>query len=32
MKAEGIINGKVVTDHIRWPVGRKRRLILKVDD
>jgi beta-galactosidase len=32
MKAEGIINGKVVTDHKRWPVGRKRRLILKVDD
>jgi beta-galactosidase len=32
MKAEGIINGKVVTEHTRWPVGRKRRLILKVDD
>lgn len=32
IKAEGIINGKVVTEHLRWPVGRKRRLILKVDD
>jgi len=32
MKAEGIIDGKVVTEHIRWPVGRKRRLVLKVDD
>ena len=32
MKAEGLINGEVVSEHIRWPVGRKRRLILKVDD
>ena len=32
MKAEGIINGAVVTEHKRWPVGRKRRLVIKVDD
>jgi len=32
IRAEGIINGEVVTDHQRWPVGRKRRLVLKVDD
>ena len=32
MKAEGLINGEVVSEHIRWPVGRKRKLILKVDD
>ena len=32
MKAEGIINGEVVTEHKRWPVGRKRRLVIKVDD
>ncbi len=32
MKAEGIIDGKVVAEHKRWPVGRKRRLILKIDD
>ena len=32
MKAEGIIDNEVVTEHIRWPVGRKRRLELKVDD
>jgi len=32
MKAEGIINGAVVTEHKRWPVGRKRRLMIKVDD
>lgn len=32
IKAEGIIDGKIVTEHQRWPVGRKRRLILKVDD
>ncbi len=31
-KAEGMIDGKVVTQHQRWPVGRKRRLLLKVDD
>ena len=32
IKAEGIINGKVVTEHKRWPVGRKRKLLLKIDD
>jgi beta-galactosidase len=32
MIAEGLIGGKVVTEHIKWPAGRKRRLILKVDD
>ena len=32
VKAEGLIDGKVVTEHLIWPVGRKRRLILKVDD
>ncbi|WP_281613082.1 sugar-binding domain-containing protein [Flammeovirga sp. SubArs3] len=32
MKAEGIIDGEVVTEHSRWPAGRKRRLLLKVDD
>jgi beta-galactosidase len=32
MTAEGLIDGQVVTEHTRWPVGRKRRLILKVDD
>ena len=32
IKAEGLIDGKVVCEHTRWPVGRKRRLILKVDD
>ena len=32
IKAEGLIDGKVVAEHKRWPVGRKRRLILKVDD
>lgn len=32
MKAEGLIGGEVVTEHKRWPVGRKRRLVLKVDD
>ena len=32
LKAEGIINDKVVTEHKRWPVGRKRRLILKIDN
>ena len=32
MKAEGIINGAIVTEHKRWPVGRKRRLMIKVDD
>jgi beta-galactosidase len=31
IKAEGMIQGKVVTAHQRWPVGRKRRLVLKVD-
>ena len=32
MKVEGIINGVVVAEHKRWPVGRKRRLVIKVDD
>ncbi|CAI8258848.1 MAG: Beta-galactosidase [Opitutia bacterium UBA7350] len=32
MHAEGLIDGKVVAEHRRWPVGRKRRLVLKVDD
>ena len=32
MKVEGIINGAVVAEHKRWPVGRKRRLVIKVDD
>ena len=32
MKAEGMIGGDVVAEHKRWPVGRKRRLVLKVDD
>ena len=32
VKAEGLIDGKVVTEHLIWPVGRKRRLVLKVDD
>ena len=32
VKAEGMINGEVVAEHRRWPVGRKRRLVLKVDD
>jgi beta-galactosidase len=32
MKAEGFINGEVVAEHVRWPVGRKRRIILRVDD
>jgi beta-galactosidase len=32
MKAEGLIDGQVVAEHQRWPVGRKRRLVLKVDD
>jgi beta-galactosidase len=32
VKAEGIIGNKIVAEHQRWPVGRKRRLILKVDD
>ena len=32
MKAEGMIGGNVVAEHTRWPVGRKRRLVLKVDD
>ena len=32
IKAEGLIDGKVVAEHRRWPVGRKRRLLLKVDD
>jgi beta-galactosidase len=32
MKAEGLINGEVVTEQVRWPVGRKRRIILRVDD
>ena len=32
MKAEGMIGGEVVTDHTRWPAGRKRRLVLNVDD
>ncbi|VGO11994.1 Beta-galactosidase [Pontiella desulfatans] len=32
MKAEGLIDGKIAAEHIRWPVGRKRRLVLKVDD
>lgn len=32
MKAEGLIDGKVVSTQMRWPVGRKRRLMLKVDD
>ena len=32
IKAEGMIDGEVVAEHKRWPVGRKRRLVLKVDD
>ena len=32
MKAEGLINGEVVAEQVRWPVGRKRRLVLSVDD
>ena len=32
MKAEGMIGGEVVAEHTRWPVGRRRRLVLKVDD
>lgn len=32
MMAEGMIGGEVVAGHKRWPVGRKRRLVLKVDD
>jgi beta-galactosidase len=32
MKAEGLMDGKVAAEHRRWPVGRKRRLVLKVDD
>lgn len=32
MHAEGLINGEVVAEHERRPVGRKRRLVLKVDD
>ncbi len=32
MKAEGLIGGKVVAEHNRWPVGRRRSLVLKVDD
>jgi beta-galactosidase len=32
IQAEGLINGQVVAKHQRWPVGRKRRLVLKVDD
>jgi beta-galactosidase len=32
VKAEGLIDGNVVTDHLIWPVGRKRRLVLKLDD
>ena len=32
IKAKGLIDGKVVTEHQRWPVGRKRRLVLKIDD
>ena len=32
MKAEGLISGEVVAEHVRWPVGRKRRLVLSVDD
>ena len=31
MKAEGLIGGEIVSEHMRWPVGRKRRLVLKVD-
>ncbi|RZO88076.1 MAG: glycoside hydrolase family 2 protein [Kiritimatiellaceae bacterium] len=31
MKAEGLIGGEIVSEHTRWPVGRKRRLVLKVD-
>ena len=31
-KGLGLIDGKVVTEHLIWPVGRKRRLVLKVDD
>ena len=25
VKAEGLINGKVVTEHLIWPAGRKRK-------
>ena len=32
MKAEGLISGEVVAEHVRWPVGRKRSLVLSVDD
>ena len=32
IQAEGLINGQVAAKHQRWPVGRKRRLVLKVDD
>ena len=30
--AEGLIDNKVVATHTRWPVGRKNKIILKVDD
>ena len=30
--AEGLIDNKVVATHTRWPVGRKNKLLLKVDD
>ena len=31
LRAEGIIKGEVVAEHVRWPVGRKHRIMLKVD-
>ena len=30
MLAEGLINSEVVAEHIRWPAGRKRRLLLRI--
>jgi beta-galactosidase len=32
MLAEGLINNEVVAEHIRWPAGRKRRLVLRIDE
>ena len=32
MLAEGLINDEVVAEHIRWPAGRKRRLVLRIDE